>query len=182
MRNYLLSLSLLISSQLFGQMSSNFNSSKNWSMNKHEVFFAVGPTFFLGDLGGLNKEGTQKSIVDLDFSSTRIGGGLGYRFRFHPRWATSTQLYFALGDGKDSNTDEIIRRSRNLSFRSPISEVSQRLELFILANEKVGARYNIRGLKGMRQEQMYSMFFQEFLGSITTLKHQSMGNGPTFAP
>lgn len=150
MRNYLISLSLLISSQLFGQMSSNFNSSKNWSMNKHEVFFAVGPTFFLGDLGGLNKEGTQKSIVDLDFSSTRVGGGLGYRFRFHPRWATSTQLYFALVDGKDSNTDEIIRRSRNLSFRSPILELSQRLELIILANEKVGARYNIRGLKGMR--------------------------------
>ncbi|PKR80837.1 hypothetical protein CW751_08705 [Brumimicrobium salinarum] len=129
-------------------MRSNFNSSKNWSMNKHEIFFAVGPSQFLGDLGGLNREGTQKSIVDLDWSSTRIGGGLGYRFRFHPRWATSTQLYFALVNGADSNTDEIIRRSRNLSFRSPILELSQRIEFIILANEKRGARYGLG--KGMR--------------------------------
>src|SRR5690554_93070 len=150
MRNYLLSLSLLISSQLFGQMSSNFNSSKNWSMNKHEVFFAVGPTFFLGDLGGLNKEGTQKSIVDLDFSSTKIGGGLGYRFRFHPRWATSTQLYFALVDGKDSNTDEIIRRSRNLSFRSPILELSQRLELIRSEERRVGKECRYRCARDWR--------------------------------
>ncbi|WP_133122179.1 DUF6089 family protein [Brumimicrobium salinarum] len=117
-------------------------------MNKHEIFFAVGPSQFLGDLGGLNREGTQKSIVDLDWSSTRIGGGLGYRFRFHPRWATSTQLYFALVNGADSNTDEIIRRSRNLSFRSPILELSQRIEFIILANEKRGARYGLG--KGMR--------------------------------
>jgi len=119
-------------------------------MNKHEIFFALGATQFLGDLGGRNQVGTQKSLADIDFKSTRIGGGLGYRFRFHPRFATSTQLYFCLVDGKDSNTDEIIRRSRNLSFRSPILELSQRLEFILLANEKVGARYKIRGLKGMR--------------------------------
>lgn len=152
MKNFIICFFILFSSQVFGQMSSNFNSSKNWSMNKHEIFFAVGPTMFLGDLGGLNREGTQKSLADLDFSSTRVGAGFGYRYRFHPRWATSTQLYFALVDGKDSNTEEIIRRSRNLSFRSPILELSQRIEFIILANEKVGARYNIRNLRGMRSK------------------------------
>ena len=151
-------------------------------MNKHEIFFAAGPTFFLGDLGGLNKEGTQKSLVDLDFSSTRYGGGLGYRFRFHPRWATSTQLYFALVDGKDSNTDEIIRRSRNLSFRSPIIELSQRLEFIILANEKVGARYRIKGLRGMRYKSDVLYIFSGISGFYFNPQTQINGKWTNLRP
>jgi hypothetical protein len=133
-------------------------------LNKHEIFFALGATQFLGDLGGRNKIGTTKSLADIDFSSTRMGVGLGYRFRFHPRFATSTQLYFGLLDGKDSNTDEIIRRSRNLSFRSPILELSQRLEFILLANEKAGARYKIRGLKGMRPKSDVLYIFSGISG------------------
>lgn len=30
----------------------NFNSQKNWSLNKKEIFFGLGATQFLGDLGG----------------------------------------------------------------------------------------------------------------------------------
>lgn len=153
-------LSLVFVSSIYAQRpASNFNSSRNWSMNKHEIFFALGATQFLGDLGGRNQVGTQKSLADIDFNSTRMGAGLGYRFRFHPRFATSTQLYFGLLDGKDSNTDEIIRRSRNLSFRSPIVELSQRLEFILLAKEKVGARYKIKGLRGMRPKADVLYFF-----------------------
>lgn len=182
MRNYTFLVILLVSSQVFGQMSSNFNSSKNWSMNKHEIFFAVGPSQFLGDLGGLNKEGTQKSIVDLDWTSTRIGGGLGYRYRFHPRFATSTQLYFALVHGNDSNTDEIIRRSRNLSFRSPILELSQRIEFIILANEKIGARYKIRGLKGMRPKADLLYVFSGISGFYYNPQTQINGSWTNLRP
>lgn len=145
---YIVVLGFSVSS--WGQFASNFNSSRNWSMNKHELFFALGATQFLGDLGGLNQVGSQKSIIDLDWPATRPGIGVGYRFRFHPMWATSTQLYFGLLNGDDANTDEIIRRSRNLSFRSPIVELSQRIECILFANERVGARYKIRGLKGSR--------------------------------
>lgn len=148
MKNILLYLLLLITPVVFSQNSGGFGNSKNWSLNKHEVYFNIGSTHFLGDLGGLNREGTQKSLVDLDFSSTRIGGGIGYRFRFHPRWATSTQLHFGIVSGADSNTDEVIRRSRNLSFRSPILELSQRIEFIILAKEEGGARYSRLGTKG----------------------------------
>lgn len=121
-------------------------------MNKHEIFLAVGPNQFLGDLGGLDKIGTQKSLVDMDMPSTRVGGAFGYRFRFHPRFATTTQLYFGILSGDDAQTNEIIRRSRNLSFRSPLLELSQRLEFIIYANESVGARYSISGLKGQRSK------------------------------
>jgi len=145
MKSFLLSLLLLLTATAFSQ---GFNNSRNWSLNKHELFFAVGSTHFLGDLGGLNREGTQKSFVDLDWASTRFGGAIGYRFRFHPRWATSTQLYFGMVSADDANTEEIIRRSRNLSFRSPILELSQRVEYIIYAKEEAGARYSRLGLKG----------------------------------
>jgi hypothetical protein len=119
-------------------------------MNKKEIFFTVGATQFLGDLGGRDQIGTQKSLADLDWNMTRMGIGGGFRYRFHPIWATSTQLYAGMLHGDDANTDEIIRRSRNLSFRSPIIELSQRIECIVFANERVGARYKIQGLKGFK--------------------------------
>lgn len=183
MKFILLLLSLVfVASTTIGQMASNFNSSRNWSMNKHEIFFAIGGTQFLGDLGGRNQIGTQKSLADIDFNSTRIGGGLGYRFRFHPRFATSTQLYFGLLDGKDSNTDEIIRRSRNLSFRSPLLELSQRLEFILLANEKVGARYKIRGLKGMRPKSDLLYIFSGISGFYFNPQTQINGEWTNLRP
>jgi hypothetical protein len=59
--------------------------------------------------------------------------------------------------GSDANTDDDIRNNRNLSFRSPVINLSQRFEVILLANEKVGRRYNIAGLKGFnnRNEQIY---------------------------
>lgn len=141
---------LLVASKTYGQLTSNFNSSKNWSMNKKEIFFTAGATQFLGDLGGRDKIGTQNSLADIDWGSTRMGFGFGYRFRFHPMFATSTHLYAGLLSGDDSKTNEIVRRSRNLHFRSPVVELSQRIEFNILANEKIGARYRINGAKGAR--------------------------------
>lgn len=183
MKFILLLVSLVfITTATLGQRSSNFNTSRNWSMNKHEIFFALGGTQFLGDLGGLNQIGTQKSLIDIDFSSTRMGGGIGYRFRFHPRFATSTQVYFGVVDGKDSNTDEIIRRSRNLSFRSPIFELSQRLEFILLANEKVGARYKIKGLKGFRPKSDLLYFFTGLSGFYYNPQTQINGKWTNLRP
>ncbi|MEX2484669.1 MAG: hypothetical protein WED10_08920 [Brumimicrobium sp.] len=165
-----------------GQTSSNFNSSRNWSMNKHELFLALGASQFLGDLGGRNQIGTQKSPMDIDWNMTRPGIGVGYRFRFHPMWATSTQLYFALVQGDDANTDEIIRRSRNLSFRSPILELSQRLECIILANEKVGARYKIKNLRGMRPKADLLYLFSGISGFYFNPQTQIDGEWTNLRP
>jgi len=134
----------------YSQMPSNFNSSRNWSMNKKEIFFSFGASQFLGDLGGRDRIGTTKSPADIDWNMTRGGFGFGYRYRFHPMWAWSTQLYGGIVKGDDANTNEIVRRSRNLSFRSPIIEFSQRIEAIVYANERVGARYRIKGLKGFK--------------------------------
>lgn len=138
MKNILTALLLISTTFAFSQGRSAFHKSRNWEQNKYEVYFSLGATTFLGDLGGLNREGTQKSVVDMDLMSTRMGGSAGYRYRIGPRWATSSQIFFGMVSGDDAHTEEIIRRSRNLSFRSPILEIGQRIEFVIYANEQNG--------------------------------------------
>ena len=156
-KTLLICLSLLTTWVVEAQMASNFNSNNNWSRHKKEIFFAVGATQFLGDLGGRDQIGTNFSPMDIDWAATRYGAGGGFRYRFHPMFATTSQLYFGMVSGDDANTDETIRRSRNLSFRSPIIELSQRIDFILLANEKVGARHSRQGLIGARHkaDQLY---------------------------
>jgi hypothetical protein len=135
----------------------NFNSQRNWSLNKKEILFGLGATQFLGDLGGKDKIGTDYSLVDLDWPSTVMGGMVGYRYRFHPYFSTTTSIHFGLLKGDDAKTEDVARKNRNLSFRSPVADISQRLEFIFLAREKFGARYKVRGLKFVKDKnfQMY---------------------------
>jgi len=135
----------------------NFNTQRNWSLNKKEIFFGFGATQFTGDLGGRNLVGKDFSLVDLDFPATSFGGVIGYRYRFHPYFSTSTTLNIGMLKGNDALTNEVIRNSRNLHFRTMIYELSQRLEIILFANEKFGARYRIPGTNGAknRNERIY---------------------------
>ena len=147
---------LLVVGVSFGQHT-NFNTQRNWSLNKKEILFGGGVTQFLGDLGGRNQIGRDYSLVDLDLASTSWNATAGYRFRFHPYWATSTFINVGMIEGDGALTTELIRNSRNLHFRSIVVEMSQRIELILLANEKFGARYRIPGQKGFKNhnEQFY---------------------------
>jgi|TARA_R110000737_G_scaffold161270_1_gene189131 hypothetical protein len=137
----------------------NFNSQRNWSLNKKEIIFGVGAMNFLGDLGGRNRIGTDYSPVDLDIGATSIGGLFGYRYRFAPRFATTTQLSGGLVRGSDNLTDEVIRKSRNLSFRSPIVAISQRLEWIFYSYEQFGGRYNIPGIRAHKDKNNQAYLF-----------------------
>lgn len=157
MRNLAGLILLLAVSYYTHAQHTNFNTQRNWSLNKKEFMFGIGATQFLGDLGGKNQIGKDYSLADLDLPSTNIGGMIGYRYRFHPYWATTTSFNIGMLRGDDALTSEIIRNSRNLHFRTIILELSQRLELILLSNEKFGARYRIKGLKYMRDrnDQLY---------------------------
>jgi hypothetical protein len=137
----------------------NFNTQRNWTMNKKEILFGLGVTQFTGDLGGRDRIGKDFSVVDIDLPSTGLGGMIGYRFRFNPYWATTTSFNLGRLRGNDANTNEIIRESRNLMFRSIIVELHQRLEFVFYSNEKFGARYNLPGHNGFKNhnEQIYLM-------------------------
>lgn len=135
----------------------NFNTSRNWALHKKEVYIGLAATQCLGDVGGGVGEGRQKTMLDMNFPATRIGGHLGFRYRFHPMWATKTHLNVGMVSGDDALSKDHVRRSRNLHFRSIIVELSQQIEFIILANEQVGHRYKIPGLKGYRNksDQLY---------------------------
>ena len=137
----------------------NFNTQRNWSLNKKEVLFGFGATQFTGDLGGKNKIGKDYSLGDIDLPATSIGGMIGFRYRFHPFFATTTSLNIGLLKGNDAFTNEIIRESRNLHFKSIILELSQRLELIVFANEKFGARYSVPGHKGFKNQNQQIYLF-----------------------
>lgn len=158
---YLANLILLIAVSFSFTVSSqhtNFNTQRNWSLNKKEILFGAGATQFLGDLGGRNQIGKGYSLVDLDLPSTGYGGMIGFRYRFHPYWATTTSLNVGLLRGDDAQTNEVIRNSRNLNFRSIILELHQRIDLIIFANEKYGNRYDLRGHSKKMKDKNFQFY------------------------
>lgn len=192
MRNILLFSFLLTAIASFGQ--SNFNSQSKWSANKKELIFNVGVTQFLGDLGGRNTIGKDYSLADLDIKSTNINLGVGYRYRFHKFFATTTMLNLGMIRGSDAETKEPIRNLRNLSFRSPFVNLNQRIEFIAFSRETVGSRYKIKGVKGAKghNEQLYFFtgigiaYFNpqaQYQGSWTNLRPlNTEGQGLTDGP
>lgn len=116
--------------------------------HKYELVIGVGPTFFLGDLGGGPGLG-RHSILDLDFLTTRIGGSVGMRYLLDTRFSINAAFTMGMISGNDEFTDEESRNRRNLFFRSPIYELSTRLE-YKINQETRGHIYMLKGVKGQK--------------------------------
>ena len=121
---------------------------KMWKTYPYELIGGFGPSFMLGELGGGPGVG-RNSIVDLDFLSTRFGGTVGLRKTFRER--VSWQVAFTTGMlyGNDNKTTEYFRSDRELSFRTPIQEISFRLD-YKIRKERSGHIYDLRGVRGQR--------------------------------
>lgn len=153
--------------------NTNFTTSDYWKGQQKEFFFGIGVTNFLGDLGGLDRIGTDYSFVDLEWSTTRPSGHLGFRYRFRPWISTTTILQYGLLMGSDALTNEPARRNRNLSFKTHLIELSQHLEFVIYNNEYYGKRHKIKGLKGMRNKNTLVYIFS----GITGFMYMPMAQG-----
>ena len=164
------------------------NTQQNWAENKHELSLGLGVTGFLGDLGGADQVVADYSVKDIDINSSHIGGSLSYRYRFHRNFATSTMVNMVMLRGSDAQTKEPIRNMRNLSFQSFFAMLSQRFEIILLANERVGRRSGSVD----HNEQLYliggigAMYFNpktKYQGNWVTLydKHTE-GQGLTGGP
>ncbi len=77
-----------------------------------------GTTFYLGDL---NQSGL--------FKQPHLAGGFMYRYNLSPRWALKANFLFGKVSGSDFGTENA---RRNLSFTSPITELSVEAELNFL--------------------------------------------------
>ena len=137
----------------------NFNSQKNWSLNKKELLFGFGATQFNGDLGGGATAGIDYSMKDIDWPSTGINGMVGFRYRFHPSFATTTKLSYFTLKGDDKLSEEPIRNARNLNFKTGVFELQQRIEWIAFSVEKFSPTYSLPGKsKGKNKNQQYYLF------------------------
>ena len=83
---------------------------------KSELGATVGASFYIGDLN-------PRKI----FGMSHVAGGILYRYNFTPRWAIKANILFAKVEGSDAVTNK--NYERNLSFISPITEISVQAEL-----------------------------------------------------
>jgi Domain of unknown function (DUF6089) len=135
--------------------STNFASRKK--KPRPEFIIGLGASNFLGELGGANRVGTF-FVRDFEFNETRPSAQIGIRYKFNNRFAVKGGLYYQLLSGSDKLTKEPYRNNRNLSFRSPIYELSAQAEYFI-TKEQQGARYKIKNAKGIKNYDFQAYLF-----------------------
>ena len=131
---------IVAGSHLAWAQPTNFTKSDHWKHQRKELIFGIGASNFLGDLGGLNRIGTDYTPIDMEWSLTRPSGHFGYRYRFRPMWATKSFLQYGLLHGDDKLTNEPSRNYRKLRVRTHLFEFSQHLELILFNNEQFGKR------------------------------------------
>lgn len=155
--HFIIPILFIISPVMMSAQHSNYNSQSNWSLNKRELQFGFGATQFTGDLGGTPDIGTDYSLRDVNLKSTGFAAWLGYRQRFHPLFATTTSLCLFGLKGDDALSENPIRNSRNLNFKSTTFEIQQRIECIFYSVERFGARYRLPGTHYVknRNEQYY---------------------------
>ena len=119
----------------FFTFSNSFSQSVVFGRNsQYEAGLALGPSFFLGDLGGNRGIGTH-FLKDFNFKFTKFMGGLYVNY-FPAEWI-GVRAAFHLGqiEGNDSSINdhggkEHDRKQRNLSFKSNIQELYLALEIY----------------------------------------------------
>ncbi|MDR2970787.1 MAG: DUF6089 family protein [Bacteroidales bacterium] len=94
---------------------------------RSEIGVFVGTSFYLGDLNSI------------PFQDAKFAGGLIYRYNFTPRFALKANILFGKIAASDKNNRSILKdgsgkylwnyADRNLSFSSPITEISAQLEI-----------------------------------------------------
>ena len=133
--------------------------SNRWRSMRYEAIFGVGASNFLGELGGADQVGTD-FYRDLEISQTRPAAAVGLRYYLSNRTALRAMFTYAILTGDDATTNEFYREYRNLNFKTNIFELSTVFEYMFLA-ERIGARYNLKGVKGLRG---YNIAFYGFAG------------------
>ncbi|MFN4122915.1 MAG: DUF6089 family protein [Flavobacteriales bacterium] len=143
MKKYILSLLAL----MFITTVADAQRKRGRFLDRSEVTYGLGFANFLGELGGANQIGTN-GLRDLELLMTRPAVNLGFRYRKSPMWSYKANLTYGRVAGRDSLTLEPFRRNRNLSFRSPIVELSGQVEFSVLQLRSTKSRYRLQGVRG----------------------------------
>ena len=150
---FILSVFLLQSKSIFSQ-ALMFGNEKT----RIEVGINVGPSFFLGDLGGNKGKGTR-FVKDVNLSMTKVMKG-AYATVYPNEWLglrAAIQMGVLEGDDqliKDNGSHELFRKQRNLDFKSNITEGYIAAEVYPLmllhsGNEDYKPRFRPYGVLGI---------------------------------
>lgn len=85
---------------------------------EHEFGLWGGGAYYLGDI--------NNSLNELKY--TRQGGGVFYRWNWHPRFSLKTGVNYLRLMGADSTSVDIFQQRRNLSFRNDVIGLTSQLE------------------------------------------------------
>src|SRR5689334_5562427 len=120
---------------LFATTTKAFSQSITTGNGKFEFGLGIGPMFFLGDLGGNKGIGKGTWLKDVSFPLTKLSKGLYVNFYAKEWLAFRLALNHSKVDGydymiKDNGGLEMLRKVRNLQFRSYIFEAYAAMELY----------------------------------------------------
>jgi len=106
-------------------------SATDWTKDRLEITGGIGPSVYLGDLGG--QDGPAKPFVlDFEPTTTRYSVSAGVRYFLREYHAVRGSFSYARVNGADSLTNYPNRRFRNLNFKSPIVELAGIYEFHVL--------------------------------------------------
>jgi hypothetical protein len=131
---------------------------------KYEFIGGIGPSGFLGDLGGSYGNGSH-FIKDYNILSSRFCLDGGVRYKLNQRFSVKGMLSFAMVSGSDALSKDAIRQNRNLNFRSPIVELSAQAEYYFFSEVSKNL-YTIGGLKSRKKKKKLSGYIFAGVGTF----------------
>ena len=131
--------------------------SQVWKRNRAELVFGAGATNFLGELGGANHIGTH-GFKDFNTTAIRYAFNFGYLYKLDKHQQVETDFYYARLGGNDNYTQEMFRNNRDISFRTPVIELAAKY-IYCIGREKRGHIYNLKGVRGLNNIQVFTYFF-----------------------
>lgn len=147
---------------------------QRWKKYRHEVYGGIGATGFLGEVGG--GDGPARDLLlDLDGKASRYCITGGYRYKLTEVLSARGGLTYGQIYGSDALTTAFDRRSRNLTFRSPIVELSGVTELYFV-REKIATKYKVRGIKGALGSSISAYVFTGLAAFWYNPRGQFVGN------
>ncbi len=168
---------LLVSALLLFALSSD---AQRWKKYRHELWFGVGATNVLGELGGGSEEASDL-FLDFDYQSSRYCVSGGYRYKLAEAFSVRGGLMYGQFTGSDEFSGDISRRHRNLSFRTPIIELTAVGEVYFI-REKLSNRYRVRGIKGSLSSGLSAYLFGGIGGFWFNPKGQFNGSWHALQP
>lgn len=129
-----------------------FNHTNSWKKRRKEYSIGGGATNYMGDLGGLDRKGTNWFLFDLEISQFKYGFSGSYRYNYSHRHATSMSLFYGKFTGSDQLTGDPYRNYRNLSFTTHLLELSLLYEFFLIRPQP-GHIYDLKGARGLKPQK-----------------------------